>query len=73
MISDFIKKGQETVLFVISKEISSYRIYTRKYFALLVSIKPDGMGCDSLKYECCIEFYALEFTFRDFYRLVTGS
>ena len=73
MGADFIKKGQETVLFVISKEISSYRIYTRKYFALLVSIKPDGMGCDSLKHECRIEFYALEFAFCDFYRLVAGS
>ena len=48
------------------KKFQSYRYYTRKYFALLVSIKPDGMGCDSLKHECRIEFYALEFALRNF-------
>ena len=26
-----------------------------------------------LKHECCIEFYALEFAFCDFYRLAAGS
>ena len=51
------------------KKFRHIDIYTRKYFALLVSIKPDGMGCDSLKHECRIEFYALEFAFCDFYRL----
>ena len=73
MSSDFIKKGRETVLLLSLKKFRHIDIYTRKYFALLVSIKPDGMGCDSLKYECRIEFYALEFAFCDFYRLVTGS
>lgn len=49
MSSDFIKKGQVTVLLLSLKKFRHIDIYTRKYFALLVSIKPDGMGCDSLK------------------------